>query len=145
VAEETGLILPIGRWVMEEACRQARLRQARRGRKPIVIGLNLSAGQFQHPDLPDVLSSILTQTGVDPSCIKVEITESVMMNSAEVTIDTLNRLRALGVHLAIDDFGTGYSSLAYLRHFPIDTLKIDRSFVMGLRSTPRTPRSSGLS
>jgi EAL domain-containing protein (putative c-di-GMP-specific phosphodiesterase class I) len=133
IAEETGLIVSLGRWVLEAACQQVKrwhddsLGETQAG--PLTVSVNLSARQFQHPGLVDDIARVLDETGVDPRCLKLEITESVVMAHAETTVATLHRLKALGVQLAIDDFGTGYSSLSYLKRFPVDTLKIDRSFV----------------
>ncbi len=130
IAEETGLILPIGRWVLAEACRQVRAWQIEQpSAPPIILGVNLSARQFQSPELVDDITRVLLETGLPASSLKLEITESVMMNDADTTSSTLVRLKQLGVGLAVDDFGTGYSSLAYLQRFPLDVLKIDRSFV----------------
>src|SRR5207237_10326123 len=138
LAEETGLIVPLGRWVLEEACRQVRTWQARRSyAPPLVLGVNLSACQFQDPFLVDEIQRTLESAGFDPRWLKLEITESVAMRDAEATIGTLRRLKDLGIQLAIDDFGTGYSSLSYLKRFPVDTLKIDRSFVDGLGDDPQ--------
>ena len=130
LAEETGLILPIGRWVLEEACRCGRSWHDRYRTAP-VVGVNLSARQFQDPGLVEAVSSALLMSGLEPSCLKLEITESAMMADAEER-ETLDRLKGFGVQIAIDDFGTGYSSLDYLRRFPVDELKIDRAFVAGL-------------
>jgi len=133
LAEETGLILPIGHWVLERACRQARQWQEEAPRPvPRTMSINLSGRQFQQPDLISEIREVLEQTAVDPASIVLEITESVMMEDAESTITTLRDLKGLGVQLAIDDFGTGYSSLSYLKRFPVDILKIDRSFIAGL-------------
>jgi predicted signal transduction protein with EAL and GGDEF domain len=133
LAEETGLIVPIGRWVLHEACRQAQAwRQRYPAAPPLVVSVNLSGRQFQHPCLVDDVATALRETGLEPSCLKLEITESVAMEAGPTTVQILQALRGLGVQLAIDDFGTGYSSLAYLRRFPVNTLKIDRAFVDGL-------------
>jgi EAL domain-containing protein (putative c-di-GMP-specific phosphodiesterase class I) len=133
LAEETGLIVPLGRWVLETACRQAReWRDARHGGPPLMMSVNLSARQFGQPDLVDQVAAILAETGLDASTLELEITESVVMDQSEVGIRTLHRLRDMGVRLVLDDFGTGYSSLAYLKHLPLDTIKIDRMFVAGL-------------
>ncbi|PNU19720.1 hypothetical protein C2E25_11030 [Geothermobacter hydrogeniphilus] len=131
LAEETGLILPIGAWVLEEACRQSVAWQLQ-GLPPIRIGINLSGRQFKDKHLVDKIAEILDRTGVDPDLVELELTESMLMDDARGTAEMLQKLRGLGVHLAIDDFGTGYSSLSYLKHFPIDRVKIDRSFVMDL-------------
>jgi diguanylate cyclase (GGDEF)-like protein len=137
VAEETGLILPIGRWVLEEACRQARAWQEQHlSDPPLVMCVNLSARQFQRSNLAQEVAEVLRETGLEQRCLELEITESVVMEDAQSTISTLRELKDLGVRLTIDDFGTGYSSLSYLKRFPIDFLKIDRSFVDGLTKEP---------
>ncbi|QIN79146.1 PAS domain S-box protein [Rubrobacter marinus] len=137
VAEETGLIVPMGRWVLEEACRQARAWQdLRPDGPPRVMSVNLSARQFEHPDLARDVARALRESGLEPGRLVLEITESVVMNDARSTVGTLGELKALGVRLAIDDFGTGYSSLSYLRRFPVDYLKVDRSFVDGIGEDP---------
>jgi diguanylate cyclase (GGDEF)-like protein/PAS domain S-box-containing protein len=133
LAEETGLIMPIGIWVLEEACRQTRAWQiAHPSTPPLTISVNLSPRMLQQANLFDEVSRILDQTGLDPSSLKLEMTEGVMMHEAGKAMDVLVRLRSLGIRLAIDDFGTGYSSLAYLQYLPIDLLKIDRSFIARL-------------
>ena len=137
LAEETGLIVPLGTHVLEEACRQAgRWRRAGPGGEPLTMSVNLSARQFAHPDLVGVVASALETTGTDPATVALEITESVLMEDAESTAAALRGLKDLGVVLLIDDFGTGYSSLSYLKRFPVDGLKVDRSFVGGLGSDP---------
>jgi diguanylate cyclase (GGDEF)-like protein len=133
LAEETGLIVPMGRWVLFEACRQAHAWQARSvDPLPFVMSVNISARQYQDPGLVDDVACALRESGLTPATLKLEITETVAMAAGDATIETLQALKGLGVRLAIDDFGTGYSSLAYLKRFPVDTLKIDRSFVDGL-------------
>ena len=134
VAEETSLITTIGQSVLEASCRQARAWRevCPKDRRPVVF-VNLSAKQFQQPNLVGQVTETLRETGLDPSGLGLEITESVLMDDAQVTVGTLQRLKALGIQLAIDDFGTGYSSLAYLKRFPADYIKIDRSFVEDLR------------
>jgi EAL domain-containing protein (putative c-di-GMP-specific phosphodiesterase class I) len=133
VAEETGLIVSIGHWVLEQACRRARTwRTTLPNARDLVMSVNLSARQFHHPELVADVAETLRETGLEPTALKLEITESVLMEHAGRAIATMHELSALGVHLAVDDFGTGYSSLAYLKHFPVDTLKIDRSFVHGI-------------
>src|SRR6266508_2232984 len=133
LTEETGLIVPIGQWVLREACRQARAWQREfPSIPPLVMSVNLSAKQFQHPTLVQEISEALAESGLDAGSLKLEITESVVMQDAPATLAKLKTLKDLGIRLAIDDFGTGYSSLGYLKRFPVDTLKIDRSFVKGL-------------
>ena len=138
VAEETGLILPLGAWVIEEACRQVRAWQLEHpARPPLLLSVNLSGRQFQHPTIADDIAAILERTGFPAACLRLEITETVMMRDEPTTLRALTGLKALGVALAVDDFGTGYSSLAYLKRLPIDILKIDRSFVERLNTDPR--------
>jgi diguanylate cyclase (GGDEF)-like protein/PAS domain S-box-containing protein len=130
VAEETGFIVQIGQWVLLEACLQMqRWNEKHSPLTPLSISVNLSGRQFVHSNLLEQITQILEVTGLDPRSLKLEITESVVMESVESAAGTLEKLRALGVELSIDDFGTGYSSLSYLHRLPIDTLKIDRSFV----------------
>ncbi|HVF43761.1 MAG TPA: EAL domain-containing protein [Pyrinomonadaceae bacterium] len=130
VAEETGMIVPLGEWVMREACKQMqRWQKIFPVDPPLFISVNLSSKQFSQNTLISSFAMILQETGVKPQTVKLEITESVVMENIDTATDMLRQLRGLGVQLAIDDFGTGYSSLSYLHRFPIDTLKIDRSFV----------------
>jgi diguanylate cyclase (GGDEF)-like protein len=129
VAEETGLILPIGRWVLFQACKQAAEWNAAMPESPVDINVNLSGKQFSQPDLHEQVIEALEKSGLPARHLILEITESVVMENPEATVATLHRLKALGLQLNIDDFGTGYSSLAYLQRFPVDTMKIDRSFV----------------
>jgi diguanylate cyclase (GGDEF)-like protein/PAS domain S-box-containing protein len=130
IAEETGLILPVGRFVLEQACRQARRWQEHN--RDLLISVNLSARQFQHTGLATDIRRIVDATCLRPDRLCLEITESLAMADTGRTIAILHALKQLGVQLAIDDFGTGYSSLGYLKHFPVDVVKIDRSFVAGL-------------
>ena len=135
VAEETGLIVPLGEWVLRTACKQARAWMDA-GLPPLVMAVNLSVRQFQSENLVEMVQRILEETQLPASYLELELTESMFMEHAERAIETLNKLKALGVHLAIDDFGTGYSSLIYLKRFPIDKLKIDQSFVRDLAHDP---------
>ena len=128
VAEDAGLIVPIGQWVMEHAMRQA-AQWNRRGGKPLYVSINLSLRQFRDAGLVEAVKANLDRTGIDPALITLEITESAVMQSVEQATRILEALKGLGVKLSVDDFGTGYSSLAYLKRFPIDVLKIDRTFV----------------
>ena len=137
LAEETGLIVPLGEWVLAEACRQTRAwQQLRRCRTRLSINVNLSGMQLQRRDLVESVARVLTLTDLDPRTLTLEVTESVAMEDAEWTATNLRRLRTLGVEVAMDDFGTGYSSLSYLKRFPVDAVKIDRSFVDGLGQDP---------
>jgi diguanylate cyclase (GGDEF)-like protein/PAS domain S-box-containing protein len=130
VAEENGLIVPIGQWVLHEACRQMKVWHVQYpSYPPLKISVNLSGKQFAQPDLIEQIRRVLRETGLPPQCLKLEITESVVMDSIESAIEMLKQLHELGVESSIDDFGTGYSSLSYLHRFPASTLKIDRSFV----------------
>ena len=128
IAEQSGLILPMGEWVLRSACDQMK-RWHRNGNEHLHIAVNLSARQFQQPDLADVVERVLMETGLPPSALDIEITESTAMQNAELTLSTLNKLKKMGVRISIDDFGTGYSSLSYMKRFPIATVKIDHDFV----------------
>ena len=142
IAEETGLILPIGNWVMNHVCQQ--LRQWRDVGQPVVqVAVNLSAHQFRQPDLVEQVVAALETHGIPPDLLELELTESAVMHHAEATIETLMQLHKQGVRLAIDDFGTGYSSLSYLKKFPLDKLKIDRSFVMDIDTNPASAEIVG--
>ncbi|MBA3379380.1 MAG: EAL domain-containing protein [Chloroflexia bacterium] len=132
IAEEAGHILSVGRWVIEEVCRQ--LRQWGSGTPAIAI--NLPTAQFTDPELARDIGTAMARFGIDPRMLWVEITEHMLVDDLPATVSTLNQLRKLGVSMAIDDFGTGYSSLRYLRELPVDSIKLDRSFVHGLESSP---------
>lgn len=134
VAEETGLILPLGKWILHAACVQGRLWQAA-GARPVNIAINLSARQFRHHDLVGLVRQTILDTGIDPTLLDLEITESVIMQDAQEAVATMLELKKLGVRISLDDFGTGYSSLNYLSKFPLDSLKIDRLFVEGIGSS----------
>ncbi|MDP6644714.1 MAG: EAL domain-containing protein [Rhodospirillales bacterium] len=131
VAEQTGQIVPIGAWVLDQACRQVKAWQDE-GLPPIKLAVNLSAVQFGEKGLPELVQSCLADSGLDPKFLELEITESVIMNDVAATTEILNRLNGLGLDLSIDDFGTGYSSLSYLELFPVNRIKIDKSFVDGI-------------
>lgn len=135
LAEETGLIVPIGEWVLRTACAQNRAWQAA-GFSPIQVSVNLSSSQFRQETLIKTISEVLHDTGLEPRYLVLELTESNLMKDAEATITMLHELKSMGLQLAIDDFGTGYSSLNYLKRFPLDTLKVDRSFVKNVTSDP---------
>jgi diguanylate cyclase (GGDEF)-like protein len=128
LAEETGLILPLGEWVLAEACRQQVAWRAM-GLPPLKIAVNMSARQFRQDDLAQRVAAVFSQTGADTSHVILELTESMVMHDVDSALATLRALKGLGLSLSLDDFGTGYSSLSYLRRFPIDELKIDRSFI----------------
>jgi EAL domain-containing protein (putative c-di-GMP-specific phosphodiesterase class I) len=133
LAEENGALREIGLWVLEQACRQWRhWQELFPASGPMVVSVNLSARQLEQTDLVDRIGAIIASTGMDPQSLKFEITESVMINDASGTLSRLTKLRALGVQLAIDDFGTGFSSLNYLRQLPVQSVKIDQSFVRNM-------------
>jgi PAS domain S-box-containing protein len=131
IAEETSLIIQIGEWVFREACRQA-VEWQKNGLGQLHVSLNLSAIQFSQKDLPNILARLLKETGMNPSLLELEVTESLLIHNIDAAVNMLNRLKELGICISIDDFGTGYSSLAYLKRLPLTTLKIDQSFVRGL-------------
>jgi diguanylate cyclase (GGDEF)-like protein len=129
VAEETGLIVPIGQWIVQEACEQLQYWQHKLEMPELVVSVNVSGRQFVQSDFLPTIRQILSFTGLPPACLKLEITESVLMETAAKVMDRLEQLQEMGIQLSLDDFGTGYSSLSYLHRFPINTLKIDRSFI----------------
>jgi diguanylate cyclase (GGDEF)-like protein len=133
IAEESGLIIQIGEWVLREACREAASWS-----NPLQIAVNLSPVQFQHGDLPNLVHQILLETGLAPARLELEITEGVLVGDFSRAVSVLRRLKALGVHIAMDDFGTGYSSLSYLQAFPFDKIKIDQTFVAKLQVSPQS-------
>jgi EAL domain-containing protein (putative c-di-GMP-specific phosphodiesterase class I) len=136
IAEETGHIGAIGEWVLREACRQSRA-WIDSGLKPIKISVNLSPKQFEYGNVVEMVQSALSDTGCDPSCIALEITESAVMENPGKAINLLRKISEMGIHISIDDFGVGHSSLAYLKMFSADTLKIDRYFVADVDSSPQ--------
>ena len=136
IAEENNLILPLGRWILQESCRQLRLWQKENpAAENLMISVNLSGKQFVQSDLVEQVAAALAASGLSPSCLKLEITESYLMENSNLAVTTLKRLRDLGLHLSLDDFGTGYSSLSYLHSLPVSYLKIDRSFVLRMQES----------
>jgi EAL domain-containing protein (putative c-di-GMP-specific phosphodiesterase class I) len=131
LAEEIGLIVPLGDWIVQEACRQAATWP-----DAITVAVNLSPMQFQDPDLVATIRSALKTSGLPPDRLKLEITESLMLQDTPATLKILDRLQSLGLSISLDDFGTGYASIGYLRSFPFDTIKIDRSFIRDLGVKP---------
>jgi len=131
LAEDTGLIIPIGKWVLAEACRQNKAWQ-QQGLTPVPVAVNLSAVQFRQHNLLEIVQETLIETDLNPRFLELELTESLLMDCSEYNVTLLKEFRRLGVQLSIDDFGTGYSSLSYLQRFPINKLKIDRSFCLGI-------------
>ncbi|MEY4642284.1 MAG: hypothetical protein RLZZ227_2278 [Pseudomonadota bacterium] len=133
LSEELGLIIPIGQWVIRRACEQIRLWN-RQGLPPVCISVNLSPRQFLDPELVSYIEGVLRDTGIDAARLELEITESMVMHNAERSLQKLHNIKALGIRIAIDDFGTGYSSLSQLKRFPVDTLKVDRSFIREIQT-----------
>ena len=136
IAEDSGLIVPIGDWVLREACRQTVALQAASGLTNLVCAVNLSAPQFRRGELERSVTRALAESGLEPACLDLELTESLLVHDTEQVLATVQRLKSIGVTLCIDDFGTGYSSLSYLKRFAVDKLKIDRSFVQGMADDP---------
>ncbi len=128
IAEESGLIVPIGQWVLEEACREAKGWQ-RDGKPPVKVAVNISGIQFMRTDLAQVVQTVLTESGLPASALELEITESILLTHVERCLESIRQIHVMGVSLAVDDFGTGFSNLAYLKRFQVDTLKVDQSFV----------------
>jgi EAL domain-containing protein (putative c-di-GMP-specific phosphodiesterase class I) len=137
VAEETGLIIPMNRQLLREACQHLRSWQSEfPSDSPLTMSVNITSREFVQPDLVSEIRKCLDQTGVDPGCLQLEIIETIAMGDAEKSGHVLAQLKALGVRLSIDDFGTGYSSLSRLRRIPVDTLKIDRTFISNMDTDP---------
>lgn len=136
LAEETGLILPMGRWVLETACRQLKAWEHRQVTRHLILAINVSARQFQQPDFVEQVIQVLEATGADPTRIKLELTESMLLDNTESVITKMALLKQRGIRFSLDDFGTGFSSLSYLKRLPLDQLKIDQSFVRDLETDP---------
>jgi EAL domain-containing protein (putative c-di-GMP-specific phosphodiesterase class I) len=140
LAESSGLIIPIGEWVLATACAQLAEWTPRRGRSPLAVSVNLSAAQLLEPGLRDTVVGAISDAGVDPASVCLELTERAFLNEPDYVADTMRSLAELGVQLALDDFGTGYSSLRWLAEIPLDVLKVDRSFVSALGNEGRSAR-----
>jgi EAL domain-containing protein (putative c-di-GMP-specific phosphodiesterase class I) len=136
VAEQSGLIIALGQWVLEQACAQLLAWSANAATSGLTIAVNVSARQFRHPDFCDQTLELLRSSGANPNRLKLELTESLLLTDIEDAVDKMGRLRATGVGFALDDFGTGYSSLSYLKRLPLDQLKIDQSFVRDVLVDP---------
>ncbi|HYF46130.1 MAG TPA: EAL domain-containing protein, partial [Acidimicrobiales bacterium] len=132
VAEETGLIVPLGRHLFAEACQQTVEWQRKQGRDGLSVFVNFSAAQLRHAEVVQDVAIVLEETGIDPGCVQIEVTEHALLDDEDVAVEQIAALKDLGLKIVIDDFGTGYSSLAYLQRFPVDLLKVDRSFVSGV-------------
>jgi len=141
IAEDCGLIVPIGDWVLQEACRQA-VQWQRAGLPELTVAVNLSAMQFRRGNLQQSIVQALSASGLAPALLELELTESILITEAESALETVRNLKNLGIRFAIDDFGTGYSSLAYLKRFPIDKLKIAQAFIQDMDTNRRMPPSS---
>ena len=135
LSEKTGLIIPMTVQILHSACTQiVRWQRELPDGRPLSISVNLSGKHFVHPALVDQIRTVISETGITPSCLKLELTESALMENAEMATSMLKQIKETGVHISVDDFGTGYSSLSYLHRFPIDTLKVDRSFVSSMEN-----------
>jgi EAL domain-containing protein (putative c-di-GMP-specific phosphodiesterase class I) len=132
LAEETGLIVPIGDWVVRQACAQIKAWSENPASSHLQLAINVSGHQFRQPNFVDQVGGCLTESGIDPSRLKLELTESVVLNNVDEVIERMQQLKALGISFSMDDFGTGYSSLSYLKRLPLDQIKIDQSFVRDL-------------
>ena len=135
LAEETGLIMQIGEWTLREACKTTK-QWHDEGYEHISVGVNLSPKQFFHPDIANIISNVLNDTGLNPSYLELEITETIIMDNTEMTASILNKIKATGVKISIDHFGTGYTSISHLKKFPISAIKIDSTFIKGIPNTP---------
>jgi EAL domain-containing protein (putative c-di-GMP-specific phosphodiesterase class I) len=136
LAEDTGLILPIGLWVLETACEQIRLWQDNPLFSELNVSVNVSARQFRHEEFVAQVESVLEKSGINPGRLKLELTESLILNNVEDSISKMDQLKSIGVEFSMDDFGTGYSSLSYLKRLPLDQIKIDQSFVRDISTDP---------
>lgn len=137
LAEDNGLIIPIGEWVLREACRQNKLWQDM-GYKPITVSVNIAVPQFEREDFVETIACALKDTGLEPQYLGIEITEGMAMKDVDMNIEKLHQLKDIGIKISIDDFGTGFSSLSYFTKFPIDSLKIDRSFIQNIENSSQS-------
>ena len=142
LAEETGLILPLGKWVLDAACAQIAAWAGRRHSAKLAIAVNISAHQFRQPDFVDLVLSALQRSGANPANLRLELTESILVENVQDVIDKMKVLRSHGLRFSLDDFGTGYSSLAYLKRLPLDQLKIDRTFIRDILDGSRAAQPS---
>lgn len=136
LAEETGLIVPIGLWVLKTACEQIRFWSGNPATRGLQLAVNVSACQFRQADFVEQVQQVINAAGIDPTCLKIELTESLVLDNMGDSIPKMQALKAIGIGLSMDDFGTGYSSLSYLKQLPLDQLKIDQSFVRDLVTDP---------